>query len=346
MTQHPFCLSCISGCFQHGDTSKELVFYVATWRCTCQPAFRNGRCGGINETKVSAWNGQLVVCVYRLPGLSHPAKATSKPRWWCRFSQGNRAPGFFQWFLYGPKTQLSTMLDPLWHLKESSWYWFDWALSVIHAWIAEMVMVAHSCHNHSLQKKTSSCWVLGVLVAFPQPHKTNRDLDTADIFNWKGHAFSWPLMATDGHWSRHLCTIFACGLDILGILKEKEEPKSQSDHVTLSIFPIHGQELATKSPRNTMVFMAGNNGLTRPCPFSTPKHFGGKRKTFHESCRKDVLKRTLSRRSHQGLHPMSHVVFFFSVLYVLFLTYTDTSDLQTAHLRVQRRGACQGSLRP
>ena len=80
MTQHPFCLSCISGCFQHGDTSKELAFYVATWLCTCQPAFRNGRCGGSNETKVSAWNGQLVVCVYRLPGLSHPAKATSKPR--------------------------------------------------------------------------------------------------------------------------------------------------------------------------------------------------------------------------------------------------------------------------
>lgn len=89
--------------------------------------------------------------------------------------------------------------------------------------------------------------------------------------------------------------------------------------MTLSIFPIHGQELATKSPRNTMVFMAGNNGLTRPCPFSTPKHFGGKRKAFHESCRKDVLKRTLSRRSHQGLHPMSHVFIRFYMFYILLI---------------------------
>lgn len=161
---------------------------------------------------------------------------------WCAVFTREQGAWFPNGFSMG-HAQLSTMLDPLWHLKESSWYWFDWALSVFHVWIPEMVMVKHSCHKHSLQKKTSSCWVLGVLVAFPQPHKTNRDLDTADIFNWKGHAFSWPLMATDLAIS---APVFACGLDILGILKEKEEPKSQSDHVTLSIFPIHGQVLANE----------------------------------------------------------------------------------------------------
>lgn len=116
-------------------------------------------------------------------------------------------------------------------------------------------------------------------------------------------------------------------------MKEKEEPTSQSDHVTLSIFQIHGQELATKSPRNTMVFMAGKNGLTRPCLFQHRSTLVEKPENMnHESCSCRMCSfKNFSRSSHQGLHPMSYVCFF--GFYMFHLTYTDTSDLQTAHLR-------------
>ena len=240
---------------------------------------------------------------------------------WCAVFTREQGAWFPNGFSMG-HAQLSTMLDPLWHLKESSWYWFDWALSVFHVWIPEMVMVKHSCHKHSLQKKTSSCWVLGVLVAFPQPHKTNRDLDTADIFNWKGHAFSWPLMATDGHWSRHLCTSFCLWPGHFGNFERKRRAKVTKWSCDTVHLPNSWPSACERNHPETPWFLwLETMVLPGHVRFQHRSTLLEKGKKIHESCRKDVLKRTLSRRSHQGLHPTSHVVFsvWFYMFYILLL---------------------------
>ena len=85
------------------------------------------------------------------------------------------------------------------------------------------------------------CWLLFLNLTKPTATWTLLTSSTEKAMHFHDH--SWPLMATDLAIS---APVFACGLDILGILKEKEEPKSQSDHVTLSIFPIHGQVLANE----------------------------------------------------------------------------------------------------